>query len=496
MIAPNTVIGARYRVVKPLGGGGMKLVYLAEDLRLASRPCALAEMVDSFTSPEMQRQAVAAFQREADMLAQLANEHIPRVFDRFSEENHHYLVMEYIDGITLEERLRQADGKLAEQEMVEIALQVLDTLEYLHTRQPPVVYRDLKPSNVMLTRGGLAKLIDFGIARFFQGQQNATMIGTQGYAPPEQYRGRVDARSDLYALGATMHHALSGRDPAAEPPFSFPPLRSVAAAVTPALAELIDQSLQYDAVLRVRDATEFKQRLLAIKLGAGVNSAAPAPAARSGQPQLRLPLGRPAVPSAPTVVSAASEIACEQCGRRIPSDSRFCSFCAAPVRVVLGPAHVAPDARTADLTPPAGAALYGPESGARARVQRDPNSYFVLAALLAAALIITVVVSYAIMRRNQVAAGSSVPGESYAPAAPGAPAMPPYVNQRMLALRQALDAAGYTNVHFKLVGDTLILTGTVPTETDRMIVQSMVFTVAGVFSMEDHLRVQEGFAGP
>src|SRR5215467_8351699 len=123
MIAANTIIGGRYRVVRPLGGGGMKMVYLAEDLRLASRPSALAEMVDSFTSPDMQKQAVAAFQREADMLAQLSNEHIPRVCDRFSDQNHHYLVMEFIDGITLEQKLRDAGGKLPEQEVIQIALQ-------------------------------------------------------------------------------------------------------------------------------------------------------------------------------------------------------------------------------------------------------------------------------------------------------------------------------------------------------------------------------------
>src|SRR5215469_11167579 len=113
MISPHTIVGARYRVVRALGGGGMKLVYLAEDLRLAARKCALAEMVDSFTSAEAQKQAVTSFQREADMLAQLSNEHIPRIFDRFSEGNHHFLVMEYIDGITLEEQLKQHGGKLS-----------------------------------------------------------------------------------------------------------------------------------------------------------------------------------------------------------------------------------------------------------------------------------------------------------------------------------------------------------------------------------------------
>src|SRR5690348_9417972 len=163
MIAPHSIIGGRYRVVKALGGGGMKLVYLAEDLRLAARKCALAEMVDSFTSADAQKQAISAFQREADMLAQLSNEHIPRVFDRFSEGNHHFLVMEYIDGATLEELVKQHGGRLAPEQVVDIALQVLDTLDYLHHLAPPVIYRDLKPSNIMVTTDGQAKLIDFGI---------------------------------------------------------------------------------------------------------------------------------------------------------------------------------------------------------------------------------------------------------------------------------------------------------------------------------------------
>src|SRR5580700_4950135 len=292
MIAPNTIVGGRYRVTKPLGGGGMKLVYLAEDMRLASRPCALAEMVDSFTDPTMQQQAVTAFQREADMLAQLSNEHIPRVFDRFSEQNHHYLVMEYVDGTTLEDVLKTSGGKLGEASMIDIALQVLDTLQYLHNLAPPVVYRDLKPSNVMLGRNGQVKLIDFGIARFFLPQSNATMIGTQGYAPPEQYRGRAEARSDLYALGATMHHALSGRDPAAEPPFSFPPLRKLCPDLDPSLAALVDQALAYDVVNRMRDATEFRHRLIDLQNAAN-EPAKPAATAGSATPTASRSAARP-----------------------------------------------------------------------------------------------------------------------------------------------------------------------------------------------------------
>src|SRR6202023_3931561 len=176
---------------------------------------------------------------------------IPRVFDRFSDQNHQYLVMEYIDGMTLEQKLQNAGGKMPGSEVIEVALQVLDTLEYLHNLEPPVIYRDLKPSNVMLTPSEQVKLLDFGIARLFQPLSNATMIGTQGYAPPEQDRGKVEFRSDLYALGATMHHALSGRDPAVEPPFSFPPLRKAAPAIDSNLAAAIDQALAYDVTRRI-----------------------------------------------------------------------------------------------------------------------------------------------------------------------------------------------------------------------------------------------------
>ncbi|MHB8383735.1 MAG: serine/threonine protein kinase [Candidatus Binataceae bacterium] len=499
MIAANTIVGGRYRAIRPLGGGGMKMVYLAEDLRLASRPCALAEMVDTFTSPEKQQDAVAAFQREADMLATLSNEHIPRVFDRFSEENRHYLVMEYIEGQTLEDRLRDAGGKLAEGDVIEIAIQICDTLAYLHSLSPPVIYRDLKPSNVMQTANGQVKLIDFGIARHFLPMQNATMIGTQGYAPPEQYRGRVEFRSDLYALAATMHHAISGRDPAAEPPFSFPPLRSAAPGVNSALADLVDQTLNYDVALRPQDVGEFRMRLLAIKSGAPLparpmTAPQPAPAPTTpneARPQMRLPLGRSgaqASPSAPTVLSDLAAIACPRCGRQIPGDSRYCSFCAAPISSNPAAERESSQARTVVLGDFPGPAPM-PEAPHERRARGSRFYLVILAALFGGAFVLT----------SMVAHFTTPPARQPMPEVSPMP-MPDLDGgaspEQLQALRNELDVEGYKSVQFKLEEDTLILWGTVPTEWDRANIRWTVLRVTGIVSVVDHLQTRDAFNMP
>jgi len=263
MIAPNAIVGGRYRILRMLGGGGMKLAYAAEDLRLAARICALAEMVDSHTSQEAQRRALEAFQREAEILAQLNDPHIPQVFDSFSEARHHYLVMEFIDGTTLENELAGSAGKLPANRVLEVALEVLDALQYLHARRPPLIHRDLKPSNLMTTRDGQLKLIDFGIARHFVANTRVTMVGTHGYAPPEQYAGRPEPRSDLYSLAATMYQALSGRDPTTEAPFRFPPLGNYCPDLNPKLIAVIERALAYEITNRPQDAEAFKRQLLA-----------------------------------------------------------------------------------------------------------------------------------------------------------------------------------------------------------------------------------------
>ncbi len=517
MIAPNTVIGNRYRVSRMLGGGGMKVVYLAEDLRLANRRCALAEMVDTITSPDMQQQAISGFQREADMLAELSHEHIPRIFDRFSEQNRHYLVMEYVEGNTLEEELRNAGGKLPEQRVIEIALQVLDTLEYLHHREPPVIYRDLKPSNIMVAPSGQVKLIDFGIARHFQPLSSATMEGTQGYAPPEQYRGKVETRSDLYALGATMHHALSGRDPTTEPPFSFPLLRKLCPDLNPVLADLVSEALIYDVERRIRDVDEMKHRLLAIR--DGVVTAAiggqTTGAVAQGHSQLQLPLKTPpttppfprSAPSsafAPTLLTVTDDIPCPACTRSIPGDSRYCSYCAADLRDHFGPPQQvsSSEAQTITLTEPAqphrqtSSTPYPAHHQRHHRGRRSPLvTLLIVAGLMFLVLKLILFLSSFV---STIGSGDTAPSAPYArsgdsgleggPSDDGTTVLDPL---RAEMLRQMLDAQGYGNVQFRVTGASLSLWGKVRSEADRTMVDDEASMLTGALTLEDHLQVVE-----
>ena len=171
VIAPGAVIANRYQVIQLLGEGGMKAVYLAEDLRFKERRCALAVMLDGFTIDEARRQAVLSFQHEVDVLAQLDHPAIPKVSDCFSEQDHHYFVMDYVAGQTLEAKLAAVGGRLEESEAINIALQICEALDYLHSRLPPVVvYSDLKPANIIVTPEGRVRLVDFGIARHFTRQ--------------------------------------------------------------------------------------------------------------------------------------------------------------------------------------------------------------------------------------------------------------------------------------------------------------------------------------
>jgi hypothetical protein len=279
----GTVLQRRYLIDRLLGGGGMGMVYLARDQRLSDRPCAIKEMVDHFIDPNQRIEANEYFAREADTLAQLKHPAIPAISDRFDDQNRHYLVMEYVQGRNLEEELAVRGGPLPEGLILDVARQLCDVLAYLHGLQPPLIYRDMKPSNVMLTAEGRAVLVDFGIARLFKAQGKGTMIGTLGFAPPEQYQGVADPRSDIYSLGATLHYILTGRDPEKFPPFSFPPVRELRPDAARNLAGAIDRALAYD--MRARPATigELRDMLL---YGRGLDGANARASAQSGTADL------------------------------------------------------------------------------------------------------------------------------------------------------------------------------------------------------------------
>ena len=289
-LEPGTVLAGRYQIERFLAGGGMGVVYVAQDQRLAERQVAIKEIFDRFTNPEERAQAIEYFHREADTLAQLTHPAIPAIFDRFGEGNCHYLVMDFIEGTNLEQEIAGLGGRLPESRVIEIGRELCDVLTYLHSFSPPVIYRDMKPGNVILRPDGRITLIDFGIARIFSPQGKATLIGTPGFAPPEQYSGQVDERSDIYGLGATLHYILTGRDPEKYPPFSCPPVLSEKPDASPFLAQAIDQALAYKAEARPRSAEAFKDMFL---YGRGL-SAAPSPGSSQAATQILEPLSEPA----------------------------------------------------------------------------------------------------------------------------------------------------------------------------------------------------------
>ena len=243
----GTGVAERYVVERTLGQGGMGAVYRVRDLRLAGRPCALKELAVVPTSAAGREDALRRWHLEAEMLVRLSHPAVPQVYDRLVEGNRYYLVMEYVAGVDLgtlaADYLDLTGEPLPEPAVATWGAQVALVLCYLHRQDPPVVHRDVKPANILLLSDGRVKLVDFGLAR--PGASDAaTRIGTPGYAPPEQYRGAAEPRSDVYGLGATLHHLSSGRDPSGQAPFDFPPLRALRPELGPALADAVDAMLR------------------------------------------------------------------------------------------------------------------------------------------------------------------------------------------------------------------------------------------------------------
>ena len=219
MLTPGTLLSSRYRIQSVLGQGGMGAVYLAEMEALGGKKVAVKEMELKGFSREELAQAVQQFNKEASFLANLDHPNLVPVTDFFIEGEKHYLVMAYVKGETLQQRLKRYGRPFNWEQVKAWAEPLVEVLNYLHTQNPPILFRDLKPSNIMIEESGRLRLIDFGIARTAQaGDRTSTFLqgtGTSGFSPIEQYGGgqSTDQRSDIYALGATLYYLLTGKIP-------------------------------------------------------------------------------------------------------------------------------------------------------------------------------------------------------------------------------------------------------------------------------------------
>src|SRR5215210_3991204 len=251
LLKPGTVLQNRYRILDIRGVGGMSTVYKSRDLRFTSvdRLCAVKEMFNSAEDAKLRQLRLANFHREASLLATMTHSAIPRIYDYFEQQGTIYLVLELIAGHDLETILSQRGEPFDESQVLDWAISLCSVLRYLNNQKPePIIFRDLKPSNIMIRTDDQAlMLVDFGIARSFAPQQKGTMIGTEGYAPPEQYKGIADARGDIYAFGATLHHLSTGNDPRSETPFTFAqrPPRKLNPMLSPAFEDLILRCVAY-----------------------------------------------------------------------------------------------------------------------------------------------------------------------------------------------------------------------------------------------------------
>jgi outer membrane protein assembly factor BamB/tRNA A-37 threonylcarbamoyl transferase component Bud32 len=265
-LQPGVVLVGRYAIQDVIGVGGMGAVYRARDLHFpnVTKLVAVKEMIIQTRDPMVRDTIVQNFEREAHILVALAHPSIPKIFDYFSHDERSYLVLEYIHGKDLEAMLNEAPAYMPEAQIILWAIELCDVLDYLHSHKPePIIFRDMKPSNIMVNQDNHIVLVDFGIAKNFRSGQKGTMIGTEGYSPPEQYRGDATPQADIYALGASMHHCLTRRDPRLEPPFTFAerPVRQINPLISAELETVINTCLQYNPADRFPTARAMKEAL-------------------------------------------------------------------------------------------------------------------------------------------------------------------------------------------------------------------------------------------
>lgn len=325
-LEPGTLLNGRYEIVRRIGGGGMGAVYLAKDRHLGDAPRAVKEMIETHLDETQHEKAVGDFKRESLLLTSLEHSSIPTIYDYFYDEvaGRFYLVMKYISGGDFASRLRNAPGGRIDEKTVSVwSMEVADVLDYLHNRRPrPIIYRDLKPANLMIDgNSGRVMLIDFGIARWVnkQEEKGVTAVGTMGYAPPELFSGKVEPRSDIYSLGATMFHLLTGSDPQDNPLLIFdftknPRPRQINPAISVEMERILMRAVEYKPEGRFRSAAEMRETLAAHleRLRTGDVSYGTVSAAQGAGETMQVEM-----------------VFCGFCGGRIAADDLFCAHCGA-----------------------------------------------------------------------------------------------------------------------------------------------------------------------
>ncbi|MFA6308956.1 MAG: serine/threonine-protein kinase [Clostridia bacterium] len=253
------IIDGRYKIVKILGKGGMSVVYLAENIKSGS----IWAIKEIFKIPE----AKIDIRSEFNILEKLNHQALPRIFDIFEDEESFYIIEDYIDGLTLEAELKSI-GNFEEEKVVQFAIELCDVLAYLHKIKPnPVIYRDMKPSNIILTGEGRIKLIDFGIAREYKNESSndTVYIGTKGYAAPEQYgMGQTNEMTDIYNLGMTLHHLVTGKNPN-DTDYIYKPIRCFKKELSDGFEQLIERCTAADPDERYSDIEELKRDIFIIQ---------------------------------------------------------------------------------------------------------------------------------------------------------------------------------------------------------------------------------------
>ena len=260
MLEIGSLVDGKYKILNEIGHGGMSVVYLAMNEK-ANKQWAVKEVrKDGIKDFEVVKQGLVA---ETDILKKLSHPNLPSIIDVIDTEDSFLIIMDYIQGNALNKALDEY-GAQSQDNVISWGMQLCDVLEYLHTRTPPIIYRDMKPSNIMLKPDGNVTLIDFGTAREFKEKNLAdtTCLGTVGYAAPEQFggMGQTDARTDIYCLGATLYHLITGMNPC-EPPYEIKPIREINSSLSVGLERIIRKCTQRDPNERYQSAAELMYAL-------------------------------------------------------------------------------------------------------------------------------------------------------------------------------------------------------------------------------------------